>query len=604
MSYQPIENYGVIGDLYTVALVGADGSIDFLSWPHFDSPTIFAAMLDDERGGYFRLAPVFTNPGTRQTYHPDTNVLFTRFLSQEGVAEVLDFMPVEATGVAHNLVRRAHTIQGQVRFRMICAPRFDYARASHKVESTEGGLLFSSQGSDRTAVRLRSTVPLRLVNGDAVAEFVLPAGEFATFVLEDVTPGQPSAFTAPGYVDIALAETLNFWRHWVARGTYRGRWRERVNRSALTLKLLTSAAHGSIVAAPTFGLPELIGGVRNWDYRYTWIRDAAFTLSSLMRIGYTEEAAAFMAWLEARCGELGPDGSLQVVYRIDGRHDLPEEILPHLRGYQGSAPVRIGNAAYKQMQLDIYGELMDAINHYDEYGQPISHDLWVNLRRLMDYVCANWQQPDEGIWEVRGGRQQFLLSRVMCWVAIDRALRIAQRRSLPAPTDCWVRERDRIYEDVFENFWHPGRRAFVQHLGSNTMDAAALLMPLMNFIAPTDPRWLSTMRAIERDLVEDCLVYRYRTALAAPDGLSGTEGTFCMCSFWYIDCLAKAGEVERARFLFEKMHAFASPLGLYPEELGPRGEHLGNFPQAFTHLALIRAARMLDRALSAARHEE
>jgi GH15 family glucan-1,4-alpha-glucosidase len=600
---QTIENHGVIGDLCTVALVGVDGTIDFLSWPRFDSPTLFASLLDEARGGSFRLAPVLDDSRVRQMYLPDTNVLFTRFKSAEGVAEVNDFMPVEDGQTTHELVRRAKTVRGEVRFRLLVDPRFDYGRAPHRARRDALGVVFESTGPRPMAVRLRASVPVTIDEGRVTAEFVLRAGEQADFVLEEVLPGE-DVTRGDDYVDQALHRTVGFWRSWVARGNYTGRWREVVNRSALVLKLLTSRDHGSMVAAATFGLPEAIGGVRNWDYRYTWIRDTAFSLSSLMRIGHTEEAAAFMTWLEARCEELAPDGSLQVMYGIDGRHELPESVLTHFDGYLGSKPVRIGNAAAGQLQLDIYGELMDAIHHYDLYGAPTSFDAWRNIRKMMDYVCGHWHLADEGIWEVRGGRQEFLLSRVMCWSALDRAIRIAQRRAYPAPLDLWHRTRDEIHDDILAGFWNAERKAFVQSRGGHAMDASVLLLPLLNFISPRDPRWLSTLAAVEEELVEDALVYRYRMQAAASDGLTGDEGTFCMCTFWYVDCLAKSGRVEQARFVFEKMLGYANHLGLFPEELGPRGEHLGNFPQAFTHLALIRAARMLDRALSDAGYLE
>jgi GH15 family glucan-1,4-alpha-glucosidase len=355
-----------------------------------------------------------------------------------------------------------------------------------------------------------------------------------------------------------------------------------------------------MVASPTFGLPEMPGGVRNWDYRYTWIRDASFTLYALMRLGYTEEASAFMRWIEARCRELNPDGSLQIMYRIDGRHEIPEETLDHLAGYAGSRPVRVGNSAYAQLQLDIYGELMDSVYLYNKFGEPISHDLWCNLVKLIDFVCRHWREPDEGIWEVRGGRKEFALSRVMCWVAVDRGIRLALKRSFPAPFGRWIEVRDAIYHDIFNSFWDSKRSAFVQHKGAKTTDASTLLMPLMKFISPSDPRWLSTLRAIEEDLVDDSLVFRYRPQDAAPDGLQGNEGTFNMCTFWYVEALARAGDIDQARFIFEKMLGYANHLGLYSEELGPRGEHLGNFPQAFTHLALISAAHCLDGEMTAA----
>lgn len=603
MSYQPIENYGVVGNLHTVALVGMDGSVDFMCFPHFSSPSIFAAMLDAKKGGRFQVAPVLGDPRHKQIYLPDSNILLTRFLSHEGVAEISDFMPIDEDGKvpAHCLIRRAKTVRGEVHFRMRCEPRFDYGRAGHKVEIRKGEALFASEGKDGLVLRLSTTVPLRGENGAVVAEFTLKAHEVATFILEQVSPGQESCVKSEHHAAEAFKETMNFWRNWIGHSAYSGRWREMVNRSALTLKLLTSAQHGSLVAAPTFGLPELIGGERNWDYRYTWIRDASFTLYALMRLGYTGEAEAFMKWIEHRCAELEPDGALQLIYHLDGHHQLPEEHLSHFEGYRGSSPVRIGNNAYHQLQLDIYGELMDSVYIYNKYGEPISYDFWRNLVRLINWVCQNWQLPDEGIWEVRGGPQEFLYSRVMCWVAIDRAIRLAMKRSFPAPLDDWYRVRDQIYHDIYDNFWNQKLKAFVQHKGAHTVDAASLLMPLVKFIGPTDPRWLSTLRRIENVLVEDSLVFRYDFENAAPDGLEGKEGTFTMCSFWYVECLSRAGDLKKARFYFEKALGYANHLGLYSEELGPCGEHLGNFPQAFTHLGLISAAYNLDQKLSTGR---
>jgi GH15 family glucan-1,4-alpha-glucosidase len=602
--YAPIEDHGIIGDLHTVALVAKDGSIDFLCLPSFDSPSVFAALIDADRGGRFQIAAQLDNAVQKQLYLPDTNVLLTRFLADAGVAEVSDLMPVEDAGVAHNLVRRAKTVRGEVRFVMRCDPRFDYARATHTVErrSDMEVLFVGHAGARELALRLRSSVPMQIVNGAAVAEFTLGADESAWFVLEVVTADEPSPSAHPDYVPDAFKETVNFWRRWIARSTYKNRWREFVNRSALVLKLLTSREHGSIVAAPTFGLPEHIGGSRNWDYRYTWIRDSSFTLYGLMRLGYTDEAAAFMRWMMARCDELEPDGSLQIMYGIDGRHAIDEETLPHLEGYMGSRPVRIGNAAYTHLQLDIYGELMDSIYLYDKYGSRIGHDSWMNVVRLVDWVCQHWREKDESIWEVRSGRQEFLFSRVMCWVAIDRAIRLATKRSFPASFSRWHEVRDSIYRDIFERFWDQARGGFVQYPGAATFDAATLLMPLVRFVSPTDPRWISTLGGLERELVSDSLVYRYRLGEGFSDGLTGQEGTFSMCSFWYVECLSRLGDLPKARFFFEKMLGYANHLGLYGEQLGPRAQHLGNFPQAFTHLALISAAYDLDRRLSAAGH--
>jgi GH15 family glucan-1,4-alpha-glucosidase len=601
--YPPIEDHGIIGDLHTVALVGKDGTIDFLCLPFFDSPSVFASLLDADKGGRFQIAPQLDDAVQRQLYLPDTNVLLTRFLSDAGVAEISDFMPVEDAGVAHNVVRRVKTIRGELQYVMRCDPRFDYARATHTVErKSDTEVLFVGRaGAGALALRLRSSVPMKIIDGAAVAEFTLHADESASFVHEVATE-EPSPSAHPDYVADAFKETVNFWRRWITRSTYTSRWREMVNRSVLVLKLLTSREHGSILAAPTFGLPEQIGGSRNWDYRYTWIRDSSFTLYGMMRLGFTGEAATFMRWIMARCDELEPDGSLQIMYRVDGRRVTDEETLAHFEGYMGSRPVRIGNAAHTHLQLDIYGELMDAIYLYDKYGSPIGHDAWSNIVRLIDWVCEHWREKDESIWEVRSGRQEFLFSRVMCWVAIDRALRLASKRSFPTPFKRWYDVRDTIYRDIFERFWDASRGGFVQHPGAKTFDAAALLMPLVRFVSPTDPRWIATLRGIEEKLVADSLVYRYRLDDGFSDGLTGQEGTFSMCSFWYVECLSRMGDLQKARFFFEKMLGYANHLGLYGEELGPQAQHLGNFPQAFTHLALISAAFDLDRRLSAAGH--
>lgn len=597
MNYKPIENYGLIGDLNTTALVGMDGSIDFMCFPQFDSPSIFAALLDHKKGGRFVLAPQIDNARHKQLYLPDSNVLLSRFLSEDGMAEVSDFMAITDLGHAHDLVRRAKCIRGEIPFQMICEPRFDYGRAGHRVQKKKHEVLFISEGPDKTVLRLRSEVPLKVVGGAAVAEFKLTCEETAAFVLEDARQTSDSPSASADYVPESFKQTMNFWRDWVQQSQYRGRWRSMVNRSALTLKLLTSAQHGSMVAAATFGLPEQTGGVRNWDYRYTWIRDASFTIYALMRLGYTEEAAAFMKWIEARCSELKEHKPLQVMYAVDGRHDLTETTLRHFEGYHKSRPVRIGNDAYDQLQLDIYGELMDSVYIYNKSGELISYDFWLNLTRLIDWVCENWRQPDEGIWEVRGGAREFLYSRVMCWVAVDRGIRLAQKRSFPAPLSRWMQIRDEIYRDVYENFWDRELQSFVQYKGSKAVDASALLMPLVKFIGPSDPRWCSTLKTINENLVEDSLVYRYNIMKGADTGFRGGEGTFAMCSFWNVECLARAGDVKLARFHFEKTLGYANHLGLYAEELGLDGRQLGNFPQAFTHLGLISAAHYLDRKL-------
>ncbi|HEY0387027.1 MAG TPA: glycoside hydrolase family 15 protein [Gaiellales bacterium] len=594
--YLPIEQHGIIGDLHTVALIGTDGTIDWYCPERFDSPSIFASVLDAEKGGHFRIAPVESEHTAKQLYFPDTNVLITRFLTPGGVGEVQDFMPIHRDpDHRRRLVRRVICVRGEMHFRAECEPRFDYARASHETVVTEHGAGFRSPG---LAMLLEANVPFTRTEHGVSAGFTLRDGESCTFSLEQCMHDQ-----LPGPIDEhaaaeAFSRTVRYWRGWLARSRYRGRWREMVHRSALTLKLLTYRPTGALIAAPTTSLPEGIGGERNWDYRYTWIRDGAFSLYALLRLGFTEEAAAFMGWLSDRYRESAGrgDGPLQIMYGIDGRPDLEEIELDHLEGYRGSRPVRVGNGAAMQLQLDIYGELIDSVYLYNKYGQPISYDEWTALVGIVDWVCENWDRPDEGIWEVRGGRQHFTYSRLMCWVAIERAIRMARQRGLPCDMVRWLAVRDTITQQVMDRGWHPERGAFVQHYDTDVLDASVLLMPLTKFIAPQDPRWLSTLDAIGDELVSDSLVYRYNVE-ASPDGLRGEEGTFSICSFWYVEALSRAGRLDEARLAFEKMLTYANHLGLYSEEIGPSGESLGNFPQAFTHLSLISAAVNLDAQL-------
>jgi len=602
MNYQPIENYGVIGDLGTVALVSLDGSVDFMCFPHFDSPSVFAALLDYDKGGFFCIRPQFRQMRTKQLYLPDTNVLLTRFLSADGVGEITDFMPVDGEPNGEKkLMRRVATIRGEVTYWLQCRPRFNYGRDKHK--TTQEGpneICFSVDGN--MSLRLRSNIPIRIEEGDAVMEFKLPANQTADFILEDAGDGKEEKEAVDVLTTQCLFRTVNYWKDWVSNSVYNGRWMEAVNRSALVLKLLTSSKYGSIIAAPTFSLPEHIDGERNWDYRYTWIRDASFTVYSFLRLGYIKEAGAFMNWMEKICRSIRENDRLGIMYSVRGDAPLREYELGNLEGYMGSSPVRVGNDAYSQLQLDIYGELMDSVYLFNKHGEPISYDFWKDLEKQMDWLAGNWHQPDDGIWEVRGGRNYFLCSRLSCWVALDRAIKIAETRGFPN-NGRWRSERDKIYQSVYTDFWDEKKKAFMQFPGSATVDAASLLMPLFRFISPKDPRWLSTLDRIEKELVTDSLVYRYRPEIASPDGLVSHEGTFSMCTFWYVECLSRAGQLEKARFYFEKMLGYANHLGLYSEQLGFEGQHLGNFPQAFTHLGLISAAHNLNKQLNDSRNK-
>jgi GH15 family glucan-1,4-alpha-glucosidase len=608
MSYLPIEDYGLIGNMRTAALVGRDGSIDWLCLPHFDSPSVLAKILDDKKGGYFRIAPVDHGAVGKQFYLPETNVLVTRFLHEDGLLEVTDYMPLghenDDDGPT-TLVRCAQVIRGSMNVRVECRPALNYARTHHKLEISDRGAVFHS---DTISLQLDTSIPLKaLPESDGVgAVLTLQQGQSALFSLSPLD-FQHAAPPIDARREAELRRrTVRFWRHWLSRCTYRGRWREKVQRSALVLKLLTFAPTGAVIAAPTTSLPEAIPGPRNWDYRYTWLRDASFSIYALLRLGFTQEAGAFMGWLEQRCHEREPDGGLRIMYGLRGERNLPEITLDHLDGYRGCKPVRVGNAASSQIQLDIYGELMDSIYLYNKHGAPITHDLWIQLCGLIDWVVKNWRKPDEGIWETRGGSQQFVYSKLMCWVALDRALRLAAKRSFPHDHAVWTKTRDEIYLDILAKGFNPSLNSFVQHYGGDALDASSLMMPLVFFMAPNDPRMLGTLDAICRDpaeggLLSDTLVYRYHPQ-QYNDGLAGGEGAFNMCAFWLVEALTRAGTahpayLERAQLIFEKMLTYSNHLGLLSEETGRLGELLGNFPQSFTHLGLISAALNLDHAL-------
>jgi GH15 family glucan-1,4-alpha-glucosidase len=604
MTQPAIEDHALIGDLQTAALVTTDGTIDWYCCPRFDSPSVFAAILDESRGGYFRIAPEGNEYRTKQLYLPGTAILITRFIMPGGVGEVIDFMPVR-TGAAtdsHDIVRAVRATRGQVRFRLDCQPRFDYGRGTHEVELTDKAAVFHGHAIDLTLVPgepHRKGQELHFErNGDGVsATIVLDQGDVTGVALRSGPAGADQRF-ALGEPMRLYEETARLWESWLRQSTYSGRWREMVERSAITLKLMTYAPTGGLVAAPTASLPEQTGGERNWDYRYTWVRDSSFSVYALLGLGFVTEAQAFGTWLGNRIAEGGGDGSgpLRIMYRVDGSSDLVEETLDHFDGWCGSRPVRIGNGAADQRQLDIYGEALDAIYLAATHGAGIPHKGWQRISSVIDWVCEHWDEPEEGIWETRGGQQHFTYGRFQAWIAIDRAIRLAALTGKPSAAERWATTRDRIYNDIMARGWNEERGAFVQHYGTDVLDASLLLMPLVGFISPNDPMWHSTLRAMREELVSDSLVYRYNPS-ASPDGLRGSEGTFSMCSFWYVDALARSGFLDEARMVFEKMLTYANHVGLYSEEVGINGEQLGNFPQAFSHLALINAAINLDYQL-------
>ncbi len=602
--YPPIADHGLVGDLQTVALVSAKGVLDWYAAPRFDSPSIFAALLDHDRGGHFRLAPEADDVTYRQLYYPDTAVLVTRFMSPDGVGELMDWMPPILSRQAtdrHTLIRVVRAVRGTVRFALDCRPRFDYGRAEHELKLDTQSAVFRAPG---IVLHLQGTFPLERAGDDVRGAVTLNAGEAAGAVMT-VCADAGAAPQPPTEEQLTeeLWSAVNFWQDWVSTANYSGRWPNMVRRSAITLKLLTYAPTGAPIAAATMGLPEQVGGERNWDYRFTWVRDASLAVRALLDLGFAEEATAFTGWLTERLKERIdlPGERLQIMYRVDGDPQLDEEILKHLEGYRGSYPVRAGNAAMDQLQLDIYGEAFYALSEARELGivQAGYHN-WLGTARVLDWLADNWDRPDEGIWETRGGRKDFTYSRVMTWVAFDRGIRLAEHFSRPGDTARWRHTRDTVLEQIMTKGWNASGQCLVQHYGSDVLDASLLLIPRVGLLAPKDPAWLSTLDAMDRRLVSDSLVYRYDPA-ASPDGLRGCEGTFSLCTFLYVDALARAGRLRQARYAFEKMLTYANHVGLFAEEIGPSGEQLGNFPQAFTHLSLIMAACTLDDALDAER---
>ena len=603
--YPLIADHGLIGDLQTAALVATDGTLDWFCSPRFDSPSIFASLLDHARGGHFSTRPVGEAFDTKQLYFPDTAILITRFLTESGVGELIDFMPIAGSSTTgeHRLVRLLRCVRGKMTFDIEVAPRFDYGRRSHQVNVSDEGAIFEA-GDIRLSlslIREEGDEQLgraeRTEGGDLRASLRLEEDQMRGVVLETGADATPRVMR-PAEAQRLFDDTASFWQEWVGQSTYTGRWREELQRSAITLKLLTYAPTGGLVAAPTAGLPEQIGGERNWDYRYTWVRDASFSVHTLVRMGFVDEAIAFSQWLRDRVTEhvASDTGPLNIMYRVDGSPDLKEEIVEGWEGYRGSSPVRIGNGAAGQLQLDIYGEALDAVSYLNRFGVEFGQPGWLAICDLLDWLADNWNQPEEGIWETRGGRKDFTYGRLMCWVAFDRAIRLATEHGRPAPLSRWMAERDAIYNQIMDKGWNAEREAFVQQYGDTVLDASLLKMPQVGFVASGDPLWQSTLRAMDTELVSDSLVYRYDPS-ASPDGLRGSEGTFSLCSFLYVDALARAGRVDEARLTFEKMLTYANHVGLYSEEIAPTGEQIGNFPQAFTHLALIDAAITLNDCL-------
>lgn len=645
MRYRPISDYGLIGDMHSCALVSKTGSIDFSCLPAFDSPAVFGRLLDWSKGGYFQVAPVDIQSVTRR-YRPGTNVLETTFVTSRGEAKLTDFMPVHASsysrividgaeravsGRGHNLrlkhprrgatgaaprqqaeeidepfeikfeekiVRILEGISGQVEFRVECYPRFDYGLILPRLVLDERSPHYALAHGGANALLIYCSAPLALADQGLLATGRLAAGERLHSAVTSMSHftrdfAADDEWVTGAELERLLDRTTSFWQGWSAQCTYQGQYREEVLRSALALKALTYEPTGAIVAAATTSLPEQLGGERNWDYRFTWIRDATFSLKALFDLGFTQEAQGFKNWLEWTAAY--PE-DLQLMYGIRGERWLAEQELP-LEGYAWSRPVRVGNGAATQFQLDIYGELMDSAYLYRKLtGQPVDQDYWGFLSDVAEFAIKNWRRPDAGIWESRGGDRHFVYSKVMCWVALDRAIWLAESQpDLPADLKRWKAARDEIRADILIGGFDPKVGTFVQSYGSRNLDASALMLPLVGFIDADDPRMRATIETIERELTSpDGLVYRYK---GFDDGLAGAEGTFSICSFWLVENLILLGELDKARTLLDKLRGFANDLGLLSEEVDTNtNESLGNFPQAFSHLAFIQSAVMLHEA--------
>ncbi|EXF79818.1 glycosyl hydrolase family 15 [Colletotrichum fioriniae PJ7] len=662
--YLPIEDYGMIGNMHTCALVGTNGSVDFMCWPDFDSPSIFCRLLDQDKGGFFSICPPPSKLcTTKQQYLPSSNILQTRYIHDDGVVDVVDFFPRPKTATVISkstrqgafrettkiqeelkkwLVRRVECIRGRLQLDIEIFPAFQYASESHvttiiepthTASSPSKAVTFHSEhykmqldvtiddvpepeadasASPRTpapppSITFRKEKRDGMLGEGVVAHLEITEGQAVSFVLRNDKPDHVTENVTTAVLDGQQHDTQSFWYNWISKSKYKGRWREVVNRSLMLLKMLTYEPTGAIVAAPTFSIPEDIGGVRNWDYRFCWVRDSSFTIYILLRLGFSAEADAYMDFISERfVKSRGPSGELPIMFTIRGETEIPEMELDHLEGYRGSKPVRIGNGAAFHQQFDIYGELMDGIYLYNKYGKPISWDQWCSVREMLDFVLTLTDQPDMSIWEVRNKKQNFTYSKVMLWVAFDRGLRLADKRNFPCPNRSkWLEARDNLMEEIMEKGYNKEMKCFVQSYENNTMlDSSILIAPLVFFIAPNDPRFLNTMDRIlmppeKGGLTSTGLVSRYDTELS-DDGVGGREGAFSMCTFWLVEAMTRASVYEpkylvRAVNLFENMLSFSNHLSMFSEEIARSGEQLGNTPQAFSHLALISAAFNLDR---------
>jgi GH15 family glucan-1,4-alpha-glucosidase len=583
-----IEDYGFIGDLQTAALVGKDGSIDWLCLPRFDSPAVFAKLLGNEQNGSWQICPQDKSASSRQQYRPDTLVLETIFENDSASARVVDCM--NHRGEHRSVIRVVEGIKGRMAMRMLLRIRLDYGAIVPWVKHSDGGIA-ALAGPD--ALILRSEVETHGADTMATgAEFEIKEGESVAFVLTYF----PSHLSAPEEIDPrrVLVGVEGFWREWASRYKYDGEYRDAVVRSLITLKGLTFNPTGGLVAAATTSLPERIGGIRNWDYRYCWLRDATLTLFSFMQSGYTEEAGAWIQWLLR--ASAGSASQLQTLYGAAGERLLPESELPHLSGYEGSKPVRIGNAAAEQFQLDVYGELMDALHLARTLHVPATEEAWPLQKHFVKFVQENWDKPDEGIWEIRGPRRHFTHSKVMAWVAIDRAVKAVETFDLPGELEEWKTLREKIHADICEKAYDKKRGVFTQYYGSSALDANCLIIPLVGFLPASDERVERTIDAIDRELSVDGLIMRYSPEESAHvDGLPPGEGIFLPCSFWMVDCLKMLGREKEANKRLKNLMKLCSPLGLLSEEYDPKRKRLvGNFPQAFTHVGLVNSVHNLS----------